>query len=236
MRRKIGIAAVTFALASVSAAPAFAQEFEGGYMRSPVRAPRGALELSVSTGFTQGFGMISGGRGNTIADTANAGIGVGAGIGIRATPYVSVGIAGQYQGLNPAQRLPTGTDVRGASAGIEATIHTMPYQRIDPWISVGGGYRMLWTMPEGRGNDMLTHGFELARVKVGMDMRLSQSVAISPVIGGDLNMFVWRNPEGPTGNREIADKRLNGFVFAGVEGRFDIGGARETELKSVAKR
>jgi hypothetical protein len=73
---------------------------------------------------------------------------------------------------------------------------------------------------------VLHHGLQLARAQVGLDVRVSRDVAIGPMIGGDIDLFIWRNPEGAAGNAAIPDKELSTFVFAGVQGRFDVGGTR----------
>ena len=65
---------------------------------------------------------------------------------------------------------------------------------------------------------------ELGKIAVGLDVRSSESVAISPVVGLDLNLFILRANGAPapsTGNQSVS-----AFLFAGVEGRFDLGGDR----------
>lgn len=230
--KKIAIALVTFGLASVSATSAFAQDYEGGYMAAPVRAPRGAFEIGLGTAYTQGFGSISGNTGR-VQDIANAGIGFGLDLSSRVSPGFAIGLTGNYQEYKADNRLPEGTNTRGVTAGIKADFHIAPYQRVDPWVSVGTGYRMQWIVPDGPGNNTMLHGFELGKVQLGADIRASDSVAIGPFIGADLNMFVWRNPEGAVGNIELSDKRVNTFIFAGLQGRFDVGGARDMKLQPV---
>ena len=56
------------------------------------------------------------------------------------------------------------------------------------------------------------------------------------MIGADLNMFVWRNPEGRAGNERIGDMAVNTFVYGGLQGRFDIGGQREAQLREISGR
>jgi hypothetical protein len=41
------------------------------------------------------------------------------------------------------------------------------------------------------------------------------------MLGADMNMFLW---ERAMTSRAIDDVRLNTFVFAGIQGRIDIGG------------
>ncbi|AKT39160.1 autotransporter domain-containing protein [Chondromyces crocatus] len=240
MNATFGIAFASAALTVAAAGTALAQpvneELRPTYLRSPVRAPVNAAELGIDVGYTQGFGDIA--SGSPVSDTAGAGLGVGLGIGYRAVPSFGFGLYSQYQNFTfdtPSAR--TRTEVHGMTAGAQATFHLLPYQRIDPHLTVGAGYRMLWRIPEGGLNDnTLTHGFQIARVNLGLDMRLSDSVAIGPMIGADLTMFMWENPEGPRGDRLLEDRSLSTFVYAGMQGRFDMGGYRATQMTAISRR
>jgi hypothetical protein len=225
--KTIGIAAGALALAGF-AAPAIAQTIEREMVPAPLRAPRRTFEVSAELGYTQGFGALYGGR--QVRDVAQAGIALGVGVGVRATPLLSVAATGQFQGFNASDNLPNGTQARGASAGIEATIHLAPYERADPWLSLGTGYRMLWEVPQGDSPSTLTHGFELGALAIGIDLRPSEDVAISPMIGADLDMFAWRSPAG-AGMSALSDRTVSAFVFAGLRGRFDVGGTRVSKLE-----
>jgi outer membrane protein W len=231
--KTIAMTAAALAFAGALATPAFAQTAEGDFSTKPVLAPRRAFEIGVDTGYTQGFGSIY--KGRAVGEVARAGMGVGLGLGARITPNFSLGVNGQLQGFNADPTLPKGMMVRGAAAGIEATFHAAPYQRVDPWVTVGTGYRMLMEVPEGNTPNTLTHGLELGKLQIGVDLRASDSVAISPVLGADMNMFMWRNEAG-AGMNQVADKRLNTFVFAGVKGRFDLGGTREAKPERVIEQ
>ncbi|HSN97780.1 MAG TPA: hypothetical protein VLS89_05760 [Candidatus Nanopelagicales bacterium] len=204
------------------------------YMRAPVRAPANALEIGVNTGYTQGFGDIA--QGQNIGNTADAGLGAGLTLAYRASPYFSIGANAQYQAFNADQTLADDTSIMGMTVGPQATFHFAPYQRVDPHISLGTGYRMLWQSPEGPNNNVLIHGFQLAKLNAGLDIRVNDSVALGPMIGADVNMFVWRNPEGARGNQRIDDLGVNTFVYAGLQGRFDVGGQRVTRVTAVGSR
>lgn len=244
MKRKIGIAAVSFALASAGAATAFAQDYtmvpvapttaEADVVRPPLTAPRGAFEIGVSTGYTQGFGSIYAGR--NIGTVGDAAFSVGLDLGGRVTPGFSLGFTGQYQEYMADDDLPRGTNVRGTTAGIQAVFHGAPFSRLDPWASLGTAYRLMWVVPDGPNNNDLYHGFEFGKLQLGLDIRASRDVAVGPYIGGSVNMFAWRNPEGPIGNISLPDKRASAYIFAGVAGRFDLGGAREAKLSTVGSR
>lgn len=200
------------------------------------RAPRKAFEIGVNGGYTQGFGSLQGGP--STGNPTDAGFGVGVDLGYRISTKWSLQGFSQYNQFIATDMVRTRTDVRSALFGVSATFHGMPHNRIDPWLSVGSGYRLLWQMPEGVANDVFYHGFEPARLHVGLDMRASKDVALGPVVGADVNYFVWKNPENGVSGQMIADRRLSTFVFAGVQGRFDAGGHREPRFadKVVGKR
>lgn len=227
-----GIRAITAGVVCSLSASASAQESEGSAPR-PLGAPIDAVEIDVSTGYTQGFGGMSGGPRGAVSDVARGGIGVGLGLGYRATPELAVGVTGQYQELTPAETQARGTRVRGAALGFEGKVHFLPYERVDPWLSLGAGYRLLWIAPEGPGNNVLQHGFELARAQLGLDVRVSRDIALGPVIGGDVNLFTARNPEGPAGDTMVPEKTVSTFLFAGVQGRFNVGGSRVEKTGTI---
>ncbi len=135
---------------------------------------------------------------------------------------------GYTQGFGSLGGQPGGavSDVARGGIGVEGKFHFQPHERIDPWLSLGAGYRLLWIAPESPGNNVLQHGFQLARGQVGLDVRVSPDVALGPVIGGDVNLFVARNPEGPAGDTVLPEKQVNALLFAGVQGRFDVDGTR----------
>lgn len=240
--RTIGLG--VFALALSTAAPAFAQgtpppppgamEPVADVARGPIRAPRGAFEVGVEAGYTQGFGSVSRGRG--VGDVAGAGGMVGLAAGARLNPRWSLTGRVGLEGYGASDAIARGTSVRGGSAGISGTFHASPYERLDPTITLGTGYRALVEAPAGTAPNTITHGFELGRLEVGLDVRASESVAISPVVGADLSMFMWRTGGGAE-TAALTNKTLSTFVFAGVKGRFDLGGTRESKpVEQVGSR
>ncbi len=191
-------------------------------LTAPVQAPRGAVELGVEAGYTQGFGA-------PVADP-RVGAGPGGTIGLslddRIDPHWSLGVGGQYQGYGSTGT--SATTVRGVTAGMRGTYHFSPYTRLDPHVSLGAGYRLFAESPPGDAPTTLTHGIDVGRVEVGVDVRPNDSVAISPVIGADLNLFAWRTSGGVEAVAPMS-RTLSTFIFAGVEGRFDLGGTRQAK-------
>jgi outer membrane protein W len=191
-------------------------------------APQNALELSVGTGYTQGFGSLSSGVG--MPSVVSPGISADVGVGYRIDPKWAVLWSGSYQDLN-AERTAT---AHGFTTSLALQYHLAPMNRLDPWVELGAGYRILVEDPK-TGPSLVTHGVQLARVRVGLDFRAGEAVALGPVIGADATLFLFQ--DFPSVQTNIADPRVSTFVFAGLQGRFDIGGStRSSAVASVAKR
>jgi hypothetical protein len=189
-----------------------------------VTAPAKAFELGIATGYTQGVGPIGGGMAH-VEDLTRAGGAVELDAMYRINPTLSVGAYGSFSKYSTGDQISGETDVLGATAGIQAAAHLRPARSVDPWVSLGTGWRGLWLSPQSGKNTSL-QGFELARLQVGIDYRVSKDVSIAPVIGGSLNMFVSQDAPMTTGYTEISDKKVNFIGFAGLAGRFDLGGKR----------
>jgi hypothetical protein len=187
-------------------------------------APRRALELTVSTGYTQGFGQLSEGVG--LPSVVAAGFGIDFGIGYRISPRWAVLWAGQYQRFT-AERARA---AEGFTSTVGVQYHFAPTRRVDPWIDLGAGYRFLWEYPTF-GPALETHGFQLAHLRAGIDFRPDEQIAIGPIIGADATMFRWQDRRYFT--TEIPDTRVSTFIYAGLQGRFDLGGgARSVSVTS----
>jgi peptidoglycan-associated lipoprotein len=118
-------------------------------------------------------------------------------------------------------------------ADLDARLRLLaPALRGDPWGRLGVGYRLYWerdaTGPMGAmGATVLRHGLEILTAKVGYDVRVSKDVALGPVIGADLNVFAWQD------TRAFSSMQVGTFVYAGLQGRLDVGGARSMAVASA---
>jgi hypothetical protein len=204
------------------------------YFSERIRAPKDALELGVGAAYSQGTMSPAEGVGST--DLTKAGGAFSLQVGYRFVPHFGLSIFGEFNEFTPGNALAGDAKTRGGVAGINATAHLLPFDRIDPWVRLGTGYRMLWVTGTPDVPDTRWHGFQLAKLDIGADLRTSEDVAIGPTIGVGLNQFFWRNPEGDAGNEEISGKRLVPFVYAGIEARFDIAGARRRPVSDIASR
>jgi len=228
------VAAGCVGLAIASSSSALAQErVEERYMAQPVRAPKDALELGVSAAYSQALASPVTGFGTT--DLTKAGGAFGIQAGYRFVPEFGLHLFGTYNEFDPGNALTGNAATRGGTAGISGTFHILPFQRIDPWVRVGTGYRALWVTGTGA-IDQNMHGFEFAKVDIGADLRTSEDVAIGPTVGVGLTEFIWRNPSGDVGDVEIQNKRVAPYIYAGMEARFDLGGVRQRRMPTVAAR
>jgi outer membrane protein OmpA-like peptidoglycan-associated protein len=230
-------AAISIALVAGTGSVAMAQEKQPDAApdvgRGKQLAPKQAAEIGVEGGYTQPFGTLTTGR--SISDIAKAGGGVGLTYAYRIDPHWSIGLTGQFHESEPSSDLGSGASVRGVATGIIATYHVLPFRTIDPYASLGTGYRFLWVVPRGTNNNDMIHGWELGRALGGVDFRVSKDVAMGPLVGADVNLFLWDRLQSTGTNQEITDVHPTTFVFAGVGGRFDIGGKRIPEHQHVAR-
>jgi hypothetical protein len=147
--------------------------------------------------------------------------------GYRLTPELMIGLFGTASKYGSRAGLPTGNATSSASIGAQAGWHFRPLHGLDPWLTLGSAWRGYWEhVGTGLGTNSFG-GWEIARVQVGLDARLNDRLAIAPVLGADVNMFISESAAGTLGYRAIPG-HLNTFVFAGVAGRFDIGPSTST--------
>jgi hypothetical protein len=188
-------------------------------------APTNAAEIEISPGFATAFGNIDPNR--SLSDVVSGGGGLELGIGYRISPYFLLGVYGT--GTRYGNTADTANAaVWGSTMGIQAQVHFLPHRVADPFIGLGTGAMGQWVVLPNSAGTITRWGLDLARLRVGVDYRVSPDVAIAPVVGGDMGIFLTEQSPGQSfGN--IASPRVNGMFFAGLTGRFDLGGMRETD-------
>jgi hypothetical protein len=200
----------------------------GVIVQKGIPAPRDALELSFGTGYTQGFGSLRGNVG--LPSVATAGVGFNFGLGYRINAHWAVLWTGEYEEFT-AERSDI---VDGITNTVGAQYHLAPTNKIDPWAELGAGYRYLWESSR-YAPSVGWHGFQLVHLRVGIDFRADPVTAIGPVIGADATMFQYEDlPYYYTAH--INDTRLSTFVYAGLQGRFDIGGHTPAVYQTYARQ
>ncbi len=165
---------------------------------APTPAPRDALELTVSAGYAR----TPTGYGGTSSSGPGEGIASEVGLGVRTTPRWSVAIVGQYGELARER----GDRVQTGRAGLTVAYHVLPEGRLDPWFGVGTGYRFAHT------DGASLHGFEIARIIAGADVRASPPLAVGPLVSVGLDVFPWH----------ASAPRWYVVGCVGIQGRFDL--------------
>lgn len=235
MKQAITTAGIGLTLAVSSVAAAQTDERYDETMYPPVeagdvevegerRAPENAFEIGIMGGYTQPFGDLA--ENQDLRTISDAGGAVGIDIGYRFNPYMSMSILTQYHEQVVGGDFPGEADLRGFASTLQGTAHFLPYDTVDPYLTFGSGYRGLWVAPAGSDNDSVFHAIQLARVTFGVDFRVSESVAMGPLAGADMNLFLWESFPGLGESGRVDDPRVSTFLFAGLAGRFDIGGRR----------
>jgi hypothetical protein len=191
-----------------------------GAIDRPVPATRGPFEIVVAGGYTQGAGGA--GLIGNIEDVAGPGGTVELQLGYRASSRFAAGVYGAIARFRHGDAIGDGSRAYGATAGVQAVWHTSNTRSVDPWASVGIGWRGLWIDRIGAPASSM-QGIELLRLQLGIDYRLSPRLAVAPVISASLSIFLVENATMPDDFTPVQDKRLNLYGFAGLLGRFDLG-------------
>jgi hypothetical protein len=183
-----------------------------------VPAPHNKLELGLNLGYSQGLGPIGKGR-SRLQDLGKAGGAFQLDVGWRLDPHWMVGGYGEL-GVFGAGNEAGSNHAVSAAAGLQTQYHVLPQNKLDPWVGLGFGWRGYWA-DQSRGTYGV-QGLDLVRFKMGLDYRVSSSLALGPVIGVTMTEFLSDKAIGADKYRDIDDRKLNTFVFAGVGGRFDL--------------
>lgn len=178
----------------------------------------GALELGVATGYARGHGPAAGGMMPELQDLAGNGGAVRLDAGWRIDPRW---MAGTYLEVGRLASGEQGTEgMTSVAAGIQGQLHLAPTARLDPWIGVGIGWRGLWL--EHAAGTHVMQGVDLARLQIGLDTRVSDRLAIAPTVGLAITELLSEKRPRASGSSDIEDRKTGHFLFAGLQGRFDV--------------
>lgn len=217
-------ALAAFAAFGLTAMSAAAQE----RIERKVDAPMRSFEFGVGLGYTQGAGNIR--QGERVSSLAGVGGESQVDLGFRIDPRWMVGGYGSFGYYNTPNNAGPEVTVRGVTTGVQGQYHFLPYNTVDPWVSLGAGYRGLFSSGQD-GPVTARHGIQLARVRAGLDYRLNPAVALGPVVGVDANYFTGQRAPGQDTTMRIEPdvRTVTPFFFAGLAGRFDVVNERMRE-------
>ena len=195
-------------------------------------APRHAFEAVLDVAYVQPTGGVS--DGHTVQEAIGGGVELGLGVGYRFAPLWSLDLRGDFHD-SVGRGLGSTGDARGLAVVVGPTFHVLPYEFIDPYLSLGSGYRLLVEQRDGAEAHPTTTGLDLLRVQVGFDVRTSSSVGLSLYLAGDVTTFRWSSSGSSFGTLS-GGPDLSVFFSGGAQARFDIGGARERLPNVTASR
>lgn len=214
--------AISLLVPAIAAAQPEPRDTAGGFDHAVPAVDHNTFEVGVATGYVQGGGKL-GGSSRNLEDVSGPGGAVEVDLGYRIIPQLTLGAFGTLSRSEHGDAIDSGTSVLGATAGVQGAWHFRPEASIDPWVSLGTGWRGLWLSPS-TGKVTSLQGLELARLQIGADYRITQEISIAPVIGGSVSLFVSQDSPMTASYTEIEDKKVNFTGFAGLSGRFDFGG------------
>jgi hypothetical protein len=214
MRQAILVGCLGCLLGAAVTSTARAQQTDDGASQSHETVPQ-RLEVEAAGDYLFGTGAY--GARHPYDGLPGSGIGVALGLDYRLSWRWALGIQGQYYDSSSDPSSPA----RSLGANLGATWHFHPSPSFDPWVRFATGYRLLWEN-DPTGAMFLRHGLELATLTAGYDAALSRTLAIAPVIGAGLDMFLWQDPPSTVSPPFSAQTGL--FVSAGLQGRFAFGG------------
>jgi len=165
-----------------------------------------------------------------VKDVAGVGAGADVSVGYRFSPRIALsafGAGALYVAIAPEER------ARSAAVGIRGTWHFRPYRSVDPWVSVGSGYRMFWnSLPEQ--DSTVRRAIQALALGIGVDYRLSPEFGIGPFITADLSIFFREAlPNRPS---TAVSAAVSSFVSAGISARFDLLGEALHPAIDIASR
>ncbi len=210
---------LTFVVLALAGAPAFAQEAVTSIQ--PRRGVEHALEITLGAGYAQGFGDIGASQ-PSLTDLNSPGGEVTLGIGYRLDRHFLLGVYGSGSKYS-TKDLTAGADIWSATAGVQANYLFLPDDQWDPWIGLGSGWRGLWV--KGANGTDSRHGWDIARLQAGVDYRVAPDFAVSPYVGAGLTTFLTQELAGEQAFSNVHSPDVNVWVFAGLQGRFDLFGS-----------
>ena len=181
--------------------------------------PDNSFELSLGLGYGQGLGPVASGT-PRLQELGNVGATFEIDAGWRINPSSMVGVYSELSYFDGG-KLVNADHATSVAAGIQGQFHFIPGRRFDPWIGLGVGWRGYWGTLANNGTYKL-QGIDFARLRIGLDYRVSPTLALGPVFGMTLTDFLSEKRPGANSYIDTTDRKPNTFVFAGLQGRFDL--------------
>lgn len=204
---------------AIASASASAEEGPSRAEPSVVEKVGGRFELGVGVGYAYGLGHETGSA--LMGDLTFGTLPLLIDAGYNLSDHFALGA---YAGYGPmfARACPDTVSCSGSSLrlGVRARYRFSESGNLVPWFALGAGYERLSQSDSYQGTtvDSGASGFELLRLELGAEHRVSSLFALGPFLSGSLAEFLTRDLAGSS-NR-IEDRALHFWVMAGLRGSF----------------
>lgn len=229
-------APIAWAMLVVLAASVFASEALAQEVPEPSVAASGrSFELGFSGGVSDGWGILTSGSPPSPPSVRTAGAGgqLELDAGLRVVPRLTLGVYGFGAQLSETAAYPSSADAFTAGAGLQGTVHFLPARYINPWVSLGGGWRGQW-LTYAQGGFTALDGVDFFRARVGANLHVSPTVALSPVVGASLSTFLVEQVPGTTTWTKVQTLTMNTFIFVGARATLDFPLERRPARPTIA--
>jgi hypothetical protein len=172
----------------------------------------GTLILRVKGGYQWPYGSLA--TSVPVATSLLGGWTVGGALGFGLSRHATFEIDGAWSQIGGADTCPTcgGSSI---AAGLGFAYHLAQGFAIDPWASVGVGYRTsLITLPAGEAGSGRYHGIDFARIALGADFYPIPTLGFGPYIEGTFGSYRIRPDTSSTPS-------VYAFVQLGLRVNFD---------------
>lgn len=172
----------------------------------PLAGSRGAVELTSAAGYVR----VPGTYGGALPGGGPQGASVEGSLGLRGVRW-SACLQVQLMELVRER----GEDIRSTKGGLGVAYHFLPAGSIDPWLSASAGYRVVTIGASS------SQGFEVLRLTMGSDVRMSSFLAVGPMASVGVDVFPWLLATDAAASREGTARWYTSALF-GLQGRFDL--------------
>jgi hypothetical protein len=198
---------------------------EGGFDHAVPKVER-SFQIAFNGGYSQGTGELGDGM-QHVEDLSGPGGGGELKLGFRAIAPLTIGVFGGCWPLGSSDVTAMSGTSTTATAGLFADWHFRVDRSVVPWVGLSTGWRGFWVLPD-EGDTTSMHGLEIARLQLGVDYRLTPGIAIAPMIGASMAMFLTQEAPGTSGYERVSGSQVTFFFFGGLQARFDLFGTRVT--------
>jgi hypothetical protein len=209
-----------------------------------------AFEIAFGLGVVTPSGDFTARPGDSVRQQAQTGASAEVALGFRFDRHASIALTGAYAHYDVGPGVPASAEgawysTHGFGAGLSGTWHFVPDGLLDPWVSFGAGWRAVRLVErrttaaeQTTATPGVRHGVDVVQARVGLEWRLTSSIALGPFLGADATVFLAERALGGGTTNAIPseDLALATFFHGGVGGRFDLGGRISTAPRSVASR